>query len=161
MNLTFYASYDKDCANVSLTYMTKDQGIKTAIVPVFVERETTYREVLEQLKLPEDASETGFSGFRLGEGYEENWQIWGTVRFSAEAEYNGCQVSWHTRYQGSNGMGAEKGVVKSYEKGMTVKDALAELEPPETVEGMEFEGWVLTKGTEDTGPGKMIYSPLP
>ncbi len=149
MNLTFYASYDKDCANVSLTYMTKDQGIKTAIVPVFVERETTYREVLEQLKLPEDASETGFSGFRLGEGYEENWQIWGTVRFSAEAEYNGCQVSWHTRYQGSNGMGAEKGVVKSYEKGMTVKDALAELEPPETVEGMEFEGWVLTKGTED------------
>ena len=97
MDVSFYASYDKDCANVSLTYMTKDQGIKTAIVPVFVERETTYREVLEQLKLPEDASETGFSGFRLGEGYEENWQIWGTVRFSAEAEYNGCQVSWHTR----------------------------------------------------------------
>ena len=149
MNLTFYASYDKDCANVSLTYMTKDQGIKTAIVPVFVERETTCREVLEQLKLPEDASETGFSGFLLGEGQDENSQIWGVGWMSVEAEYNNCQVSWRTRYQGSDGMGAEKGVVKSYEKGMTVKDALAELEPPETAEGMEFEGWVLTKGTED------------
>ncbi len=149
VDISIYGNYDRDCANVSLTYMTKDQGIKTAMVPVFVEAGSTYREVLEQLKLPEDASETGFSGFLLGEGQDENSQIWGVGWMSAEAEYNNCQVSWHTRYQGSNGMGAEKGVVKSYEKGMTVKDALAELEPPETVEGMEFEGWVLTKGTED------------
>lgn len=149
MNITFYADYDKTCANVSLTYMTKNQGIKMAMVPVFVERGTTYREVLEQLKLPEDASEAGFSGFRPGEGYEETTQVWNASYLSAEAEYNNCQISWHTRYQGSDGREAEKSVVKSCEKGITVRDALAELEAPEPAAGMEFEGWVLTSGSED------------
>ena len=146
------ATYDKGCANIMLTYMTKDNGIKTAVIPQFTGKESTYREVLDALPLPEDAMTDGFSGYQLKAGTDENTQVGELASLCVQAEYNNCQVAWHTRYLDENGREKSAVIPASYEKGTAVKEALAALAAPETTgnagtEAMEFETWVLTDTT--------------
>ena len=139
------AVYDKGCANVSLTYMSKDGEIKTAMIPRFVERGTTYQEVLDALTLPEDADTEEFAGLiKLSYGGDEETQVGDCSYIYAEAQYKDCQVSWNARYIGKDGRETTKTMRKSYLKGTKMSDALAELDAPEEVSGLEFEAWTLT-----------------
>ena len=137
------AAYDKGCANVSLTYMSKDSGRKTTCIPIFVDKEAAYKDVLDELKLPEDAQTEEFVKFQLGEYYDENTLVGYICDFSVEAKYNNCQVAWNTRYIDKDGKEATKVVNKSYLEGAGISDALADLGQPEPAKDMEFEAWVL------------------
>ena len=150
-NYDIYARYDKGCANVTLTYMTKDNGIKTAVFPFFTAKETTFKEVLDTFPLPEDAKTEGFSGFQLKDGMDGTIQVGAWANFSAEAEYHNCQVAWHTRYLDENGSEKSEVIAASYEKGTDVKDALAALKAPAGAEAMGFEAWVLTDTAGEDG----------
>lgn len=143
-----WATYEQGCANVSLTYMTKDKGIQTVVIPRFVDKETTYREVLDSLSLPEDAEEAGFSGYKLNYDYEETITVGDIAYIYAEAEYNNSQVAWHTRYLDASGNEISKIIPKAYEKGTSVSDALAALEAPEGIGSLEFNYWVPTDPAE-------------
>ena len=48
-----YAYYDKVCVNVVLTYITKEEGVKTIITPQFVDPDATYKDMLDSLQLPD------------------------------------------------------------------------------------------------------------
>ncbi len=143
------AVYDKGCANVSLTYMSKDGEIKTAMIPKFVEPGATYQDVLNDLQLPEDADSEEFAGiFKLcysDEFHNEDTQVGECSYINAEAQYRDCQVSWNARYIGEDGRETTKTMRSSYLKGTKMNDALAELDAPEAVSGLEFESWVLTE----------------
>lgn len=145
MTCAMTAVYDKGCANVSLTYMSKDGEIKTAMIPRFVEPGTTYQEVLEALTLPEDADTEEFAGLiKLSYGGDEDAQVGDCSYIYAAAQYKDCQVSWNARYIGKDGRETTKTMRKSYLKGTKMSDALAELDAPEEVSGLEFEAWTLT-----------------
>ncbi len=153
-----YTRYDKGCANVTLTYMTKDNGIKTAVFPFFTAKETTFQEVLDTFPLPEDARTEGFSGYKLTAPLDGTIQVGNYAYLSAEAEYNNCQVAWHTRYFDENGNEKSDIISASYEKGTAVNEALAALKAPETTgeagaEPTGFEAWILTEV-----PGEDILS---
>lgn len=149
LTYTISATYDKVCANVFLTYMSKDSGKTSAYVPVFVEEGATYKDALAALQLPEDAQTEEFVKFELDGPYDENTPVGDIAEFSAEAIYNNCQVAWNTRYIGKDGKEVSKLVTKSYLEGTAVNDALAELESPEPPSGAEFESWVL-RGSDGT-----------
>lgn len=151
MSCNFYASYDKGCANVNLTYLSEDDGVKEIMLPVFVDKEATYQEVMEILELPKDAKTEDFAGFQLQDGYDGSIAVGEMAYLSAKAEYNNCQVAWNTKYLDQNGRETAKVITKSYLEGTRVSDALAQLEEPEETEGMDWEGWVLTAAdTEET-----------
>lgn len=143
-NLT--ASYDKVCANVSLTYLTKDSGIKTVVLPQFVEEGVTYRNVLDASELPEDADTEQFAGFGLSHDYlDENTKIEGECCWiEARAKYSNCQVAWNLKYVGKDGKKESKVINKSYPIGTKISDVLAELEAPKHIAGLEFESWILS-----------------
>ncbi len=101
LTYTISATYDKVCANVFLTYMSKDSGKTSAYVPVFVEEGATYKDALAALQLPEDAQTEEFVKFELDGPYDENTPVGDIAEFSAEAIYNNCQVAWNTRYIGN------------------------------------------------------------
>lgn len=143
MTYQITAVYDKGCANVSLTYMSKDSGRKTVCIPVFVGKEATYKDVLSELKLPDDAQTEEFVKFQLEEYYDEITPVGDISYFSVEAKYNNCQVAWNTKYIDKDGKEVTKAVNKSYLEGTNLSDALADLEQPETAKDMEFEAWVL------------------
>lgn len=156
---SLFASYDKGCANVSLTYMADGSGEKTVMVPCFIDRESTYQDVLEVLELPEDGKNDDFVRFKLSysdDYHNETIQVGDVARISVEAEYKNCQVAWNTRYVNKDGTEISKVITKSYLDGTKVSDALAELEAPEDTDGMEIEGWVLLNATED----EMISQPM-
>lgn len=138
----FYAVYDKSCVNVVLTYASRDEGIKMAVIPQFVDKNITYGELLDVLVLPEDASEEFFAGFELDASYDKSAHVPDTDYVSVEAKYKDCLVSWNTKYLDKNGNEVSKVVSKSYEKGTAISDALMTLEAPEAPEGLEFERWI-------------------
>lgn len=146
---TISATYDEVCANVLLTYMSKDCGKKSAYVPVFVEEGATYKDVLDKLQLPENAQTDEFVKFELGNSYDENTPVGDIAEFSAEAIYNNCQVAWNAKYIAKDGQEASKLIHKSYLEGTAINDALEELESPELPSGVEFESWVL-RGSDGT-----------
>ncbi len=151
MSCYFYASYDKGCANVSLTYMSEESGVKEILLPIFVDKEMTYQEVMDVLELPEDAKTEDFAGFQLQDGYDGTIAVGEMAYLSAKAVYNNCQVAWNVKYLDQNGRERTNVITKSYLEGTRVSDALAQLEEPEEVQGMGWEGWVLTAdGTEET-----------
>lgn len=145
----FYATYDKGCANVALTYMTKDDGIKTVTIPLFTDKEATYQKILDSLTLPEDARTEDFLGYRLEDGSNGDMQVGDISYLSVTAQYDSCQVAWHTRFLDWNGNESYNTIPKSYLSGTTLNEALADLESPGSGGGLEFEGWVLTVPTED------------
>ena len=147
MTCNFYASYDKGCANVNLTYLSEGSGVKEIMLPVFVDKETTCQEVAELLELPEDAKTEDFAGFRLEDGYDGSLAVGEMAYLSVKAEYNNCQVIWNTKYPDQNGMEITEIITKSYPEGTRVNDALAQLDGPKEAEGMDWEGWILT-GTD-------------
>ncbi len=146
MEYPMYATYDKGCANVFLTYMSKEDGMKSICQPVFVDRETTYKEVLDSFKLPADAIEDGCLGIEPSKDYYyyEGQQVGDVSNIYVEATYNYCQVAWKTRYIGSDGKERTDTINKSYIEGTTISDALAAIEKPATPNNLEFEAWVLT-----------------
>lgn len=146
MTYPMYATYDKGCANVYLTYMSKEDGMKSICQPVFVDKETTYKEVLDSFKLPADAIEDGCLGIEPNEDYYyyEGQQVGDVLNIYVEATYNYCQVAWKTRYICSDGKETTDTINKSYIEGTTISDALAELEKPATPNNLEFEAWVLS-----------------
>lgn len=141
LNYNFYATYDKSCVNVVLTYVSKDDGIKMAVVPQFVDREATYGDMLDSLVLPEDISEEFLVGYELDGSCAETAQVGDTVYVGVEAKYNDCLVAWDAKYLDKNGNVASKVIPKSYKRGTAISDALSVLEAPETPEGLEFERW--------------------
>ena len=151
MSVILSADYQVECANISLTYMAEDSGIKTTMVPKFVERGTAYHQLLDMLQLPEDARTEGFVGFRLS-GFDEGMghaQVEGCPHVSVEAAYKDCQVAWNTRALGQDGEEISRIVNKAYLEGISLGDALAELEEPDLVDGLEFEAWALTSNVEE------------
>lgn len=159
MTCIFSATYEKGCANVSLTYMSKEDGKKTVILPNFVDKDATYQEVMERLELPDDARTEDFAGFRFGysNGYHEDDTPVGDVcSFSVEAMYNNCQVAWTARYLGEDGKEVSRVITEGYREGTSIKDALAGLEAPEDTGGLTFEGWVLP----DIEEGYAICQPM-
>ncbi len=154
MMLAFYASYEKGCANVRLTYMTEDSGIKEICIPVIADKETAYGNILELLELPEDARTEDFAGLQLtynDDYHNETTRIGDCAYLYAEAVYKNCQAAWNTRYVGEDGQEVSQVISKSYLEGTRISDALAELEAPKTGNGLEFAGWVLTDSvSEDT-----------
>ena len=146
LTYSIYGTYDKGCANVYLTYMSKEDGMKSICQPVFVDRETTYKEVLDSFKLPADAIEDGCLGIEPSESYyyNESEQVGDVSNIYVEAKYNYCQVAWTTRYIGSDGKEATNTLNESYIEGTTISDALAALEKPATPSNLEFEAWALS-----------------
>ncbi len=139
----FTLSYDKACVNVVLTYVSKDDGIKMVMMPQFVDREATYGDLLDSLAMPEDADEGLFTGLELDGPVDAAAKVQDTGYAMIEAKYSDCLVSWHTRYLDENGEEASKTVSRAYKKGTTINDALASLEGPEGMGGLEFEKWYL------------------
>ncbi len=139
----FTLSYDKACVNVVLTYVSKDEGIKMVMMPQFVDREATYGDLLDSLAMPEDADEGLFTGLELDGPVDAAAKVQDTGYAMIEAKYSDCLVSWHTRYLDENGEEASKTVSRTYKKGTTINDALASLEGPEGMDGLEFEKWYL------------------
>ncbi len=139
----FTLSYDKACVNVVLTYVSKDEGIKMVMMPQFVDREATYGDLLDSLAMPEDADEGLFTGLELDGPVDAAAKVQDTGYAMIEAKYSDCLVSWHTRYLDENGEEASKTVSRAYKKGTTINDALASLEGPEGMGGLEFEKWYL------------------
>lgn len=159
MTYTFSATYDKVCANVSLTYMAKDSGQKTVMIPLFVDKGATYKKVLDALTLPEDAETEAFGGsFELlysDDYFNENTQVDGkSCYLDAQPKYKDCQVAWNLRYMGQDGKEKSEVINKSYLKGTKLDDALADLEKPEDAAGAEFEAWFL----ESPGVGEISQS---
>ncbi len=159
MNYTFSATYDKVCANVSLTYMAKGIGQKTVMIPLFVDKGATYKDVLDALTLPEDAETEAFGGsFELlysDDYFNENTQVDGkSCYLDAQPKYKDCQVAWNLRYMGQDGKEKSEVINKSYLKGTKLDDALADLEKPEDAAGAEFEAWFL----ESPGVGEISQS---
>ncbi len=149
---SFFASYDKGCANVTLTYMSEDSGEKTVILPMFLDREAAYQDVLDALELPEDGKADDFTRFKLGynnDYHNETTQVGDFALISVEAQYKNCQVAWNTRYLDKDGKETSKVITKSYLEGTKAGDALAELAEPEESAGMEFEKWILPDTAED------------
>ncbi len=145
VTLDIYADYDKGCVNITLTYMSKDSGTKTAVFPLFIDKKATFQEALDALPLPEDASREGFSGYKLKAGLDGTLPVGDIAYLSAEAEYNNCQVAWHTRYLDENGNEISKTVSAAYEKGTALTDALAALKAPAaTPAPLKFDAWILT-----------------
>ncbi len=146
MTYSIYGTYDKGCANVYLTYMSKEDGMKSICQPVFVDKETTYKEVLDSFKLPADAIEDGCLGIEPNEDYYyyEGQQVGDVLNIYVEATYNYCQVAWKTRYIGSDGKERTDTINKSYIEGTTISDALAAIEKPATPNNLEFEAWALS-----------------
>lgn len=141
-----YASYDKGCANVSLTYMSKNDGKKTVMLPQFIERDATYQDVLDILQMPEDAVSDDFAELRLSysnDSHNKNTKVEDVARISVEADYKACQATWNARYIGQDGEKASKTISQSCIEGTTVGEALARLEKPEDVLGMKGTGWAL------------------
>ena len=152
MNCYLSASYDKGCANVSLTYVSEQDGQKTVVIPVFIDREATYKDVLAALELPKDAKADDFAEFLLS--YSDSTHNWNTrvgdvTSVSAVADYKSCQVTWNARYIGQDSQEISQPIATSYREGTTVAEALAELEPPQDVMGMEGEGWMLLGADSD------------
>lgn len=157
----FSAVYDKGCANVSLTYVSEESGEKTVIIPVFADKEATYKDVLAALELPEDAKTDDFAEIILS--YSDSFHNWNTkvgeiTDISAIADYKNCQVTWNARYIGQDGKETSKVITGSYQEGTTAAEALAELESPEGAMGMEGEGWALLSADEGQVLSKEIVS---
>ena len=138
----FRAVYDKICVNAVLTYVSKDKGMTMAIVPQFVDQDATYGEMLASFVPPEDADQDLLSGYEL-DGGDENTQVEDMGYVGIKARYENCLVAWDIKYLDENGNEASKIVSKTYEKGTTIRDALADLEVPVVPEGIEFEKWAL------------------
>ncbi len=138
----FRAVYDKICVNAVLTYVSKDKGMTMAIVPQFVDQDATYGEMLASFVPPEDADQDLLSGYEL-DGGDENTQVEDMGYVGIKARYENCLVAWNIKYLDENGNEASKIVSKTYEKGTTIRDALADLEVPVVPEGIEFEKWAL------------------
>ncbi len=156
-----YASYDKGCANVSLTYMSKNDGKKTVMIPQFVERDATYQDVLNALKMPEDAVSEDFAELRLSysnDSHNKNTKVGDVARISVEADYKTCQATWNARYMGQDGKEASKVISQSCFEGTTVGEALAKLEKPEDVLGMQGTGWALIGADENEVMSKEMVS---
>lgn len=138
----FRAVYDKICVNAVLTYVSKDKGMTMAIVPQFVDQDATYGEMLASFVPPEDADQDLLSGYEL-DGGDENTQVEDMGYVGIKARYENCLVAWNIKYLDENGNEASKIISKTYEKGTTIRDALADLEVPAVPEGIEFEKWAL------------------
>ena len=138
----FRAVYDKICVNVVLTYVSKDKGMTMAIVPQFVDQDATYGEMLASFVPPEDADQDLLSGYEL-DGGDENTQVEDMGYVGIKARYENCLVAWNIKYLDENGNEGSKIISKTYEKGTTIRDALADLEVPAVPEGIEFEKWAL------------------
>ncbi len=138
----FRAVYDKICVNAVLTYVSKDKGMTMAIVPQFVDKDATYGEMLTSFVPPEDADQDLLSGYEL-DGGDENARVEDMGYVGIKARYENCLVAWNIKYLDENGNEASKIVSKTYEKGTTIRDALADLEVPAVPEGIEFEKWAL------------------
>ena len=138
----FQAVYDKSCVNVVLTYLSKDEGMKMAVVPQFVDKDATYGEMLAAFVAPADADTDLLVEYQL-EGEEEAAQVEDTAYVGVVGKYGDCVVAWDVKYLDENGREASKIVFRTYAKGTKVKDALAELEGQPAPEGLEFEQWAL------------------
>lgn len=157
----FSAAYDKGCANVSLTYISEESGEKTVIIPVFADKEATYKDVLAAMELPEDAKTDDFAEIILS--YSDSSHNWNTkvgeiTNISAIADYKNCQVTWNARYIGQDGKETSKAITGSCKEGTTAAEALAELERPEDAMGMEGEGWALLSADEGQVLSKEMVS---
>lgn len=157
----FTASYDKGCANVSLTYVSGESGEKTVMLPVFTDKEATYREVLAALELPEDARTDDFAEMVLS--YSDNSHNWDSkvgdiANISAIADYRNCQVTWNARYIGQDGNETSRIITGSYQEGTTAAEALAGLDSPEDTLGMEGEGWALLGADGEQALSKEMVS---
>lgn len=159
VTFTFYATYDKGCANVSLSYLSKDNGIKSVNLPQFVDKEATFQEVLSSLELPEDAQTEDFEGFKLtysDDYHNVNTTVGDIASISVTASYKDCQVAWNTRYVDKDGKECSKIINKKYSEGTKLNDALADLESPQGINSPEFEMWILPEGSgEETLSGAM------
>ena len=159
MDFNFYATYDKGCANVSLSYLSKNDGIKSVNLPQFVDKETTFQEVLNILELPEDAQTEDFEGFKLAhinDYHNETTTVGDINSISVTAFYKNCQVAWNTRYVDKDGKECAKTINKKYSEGTKISDALTDLEAPEGTNSPEFEMWILPEGSgEETLSGTM------
>ena len=138
----FYAEYDKSCVNVVLTYVSKDNGTKVAVMPQFVDKEATYGDVLASFVPPEDADQNFLTEYQLTDR-DAAAQVEDAGYVGIEAKYDNCLVSWHIKYLDENGNEASKVISRTYKKGTAISDALASLEGQPAPGGLEFERWVL------------------
>ncbi len=154
---TFTACYDKGCANVALTYMTLSGETKTVNVPVFVDREASFRDVLDALKLPEDARTGDFDGFELS-GADEDTKVGDVANLSVSTNYAGTQVACTLHYFDRYGSPVSRQDSRTYPAGTRLSDVLAGLETPEDVSGAAFEKWILPdyEGDADDVPGSSL-----
>ncbi len=140
---SFRAVYDKSCVNVVLTYVSKEEGMKMAIVPQFVDKGATYGEMLASFVPPADVDQDLLTGYQLDGSRDETAIVEDLGYVGVEAKYNDCVVAWSMKYLDENGKEVSRVVSKAYEKGTTMNDALAVLEQPKAPEGLVFEKWIL------------------
>lgn len=139
----FRAAYDKSCVNVVLSYISRDKGATTAIVPQFVDKDATYGEMLASFVPPEDADLELLAGYQLDAPLSETAQTEDLGYAGVTARYNDRLVAWNVKYLDENGNEVSKIITKGYEANTTIHDALAALEVPAAPAGLEFERWAL------------------
>ncbi len=150
---SFTAVYDKGCAGISLSYITKDGDEKTTVITKVVEKEASYQDVLDLLTLPEDARSDDFGGFSLAytdESHNENSTVGDLSGISVKAVYNSCQVICTKKYIDPYGFTASEQFTQSYPADTKLTSVLSDLGTPPDIKGAAFDKWLLSGvSTED------------
>lgn len=139
------AVYDKGCADIYMSYITQDDTINYTTIQKFVDKKSTYKDVVDVLELPTDAKTEGFTGFRLilNDQQDENTAVGDRGWISVTADYNSYQVSGAVKYSDKDGNLIMVSLDKSYPAGTKIRDILSDIGQPEDIPGEKFEKWIL------------------
>ena len=139
----FHAYYDKGLANIKLIYLTQDGQLSQTYIAKFVDKNATYKDVLDMLELPSDAETSHFTGFELQpyNGVSEDTKIGDNAYIFAQTYYNSYQIGYTATYGDEKGNVITASSIKDYPAGTKIKDILSDLGNPPNL-GTEFEKWI-------------------
>ncbi len=151
------AEYDKGYVNIWLNYRKQDGSNSYVQMVKFVEKDTTYREALDSLELPEDAYADGFTGFQFNGHYEEDACIGDSAFMGANATYDKGFVEVNLSYLTKDDLKNSANLKYFVEKEAIYKDVLDLLELPEDAQTEGFAGFQVKGADENTAVGEGAY----
>ncbi len=139
------AVYDKGCADIYMSYITQDGTINYTTIQKFVDKKSTYKDVVDMLELPTDAKTEGFTGFRLilNDQQDENTIVGDRAWVSVTADYDSYQVNGTVKYSDKDGNLITVPLDKSYPSGTRIREVLSDIGQLEDIPGEKFEKWIL------------------
>lgn len=143
LSYDFFARYDKGLANIELTYLTQNGQLSQTYITEFVDKNSTYKNVLDMLELPSDAETSHFAGYQLqpSGSVDENTKVGDNAHIFAQTYYSNYQIAYTAIYGDENSNVITVSSTKDYPAGTKIKDILSDLGNPPNL-GAEFEKWI-------------------